>query len=561
MHKLKSKLAFQFVIGMICLGMLIGCSGAMLGYFQFKKNIERQYNDTAYQIAEVAASYLPEHLLEKYYRIAKDSSYCQEEPDVSEEVATLEYQALQRDFKKLKEKMQARDIYLVYVNQENLLSYSGDKTNWYPITYILDCFEEIVPPFQLGSKGAINPKFIQEAYQIVTTGERSSCYFISESFHGYNTSALLPIPVEDEYLILGVEIPMHYITQALTEYVQYVVSISLSITLAVIVIYLLYFYSRVFHPLQKITKEVEGFVQHVAHPSKDLLEIRVKNEIGGLAKSIWTMEEDLIHYIEQLTQVTKNQERLSAELAIASQIQMSMLPTLDAFTSRFEFELYAFMIPAKEVGGDFYDFFLIDEQHLAIVVADVSGKGIPASLFMVIGKTLLRETIKQGLALEDAFTKVNALLCESNQKGLFITAFAGILDLATGGLVYANAGHELPFIYRKGQGFLPYPMDSEVVLAGFEDTQYSQGFIQLEEGDKIFQYTDGVTEALNESNTLYGMKRLEQALNQAKEKTVTKVVHFMHSEILLFAESAPQADDITMLCLEFKKKNETLEKN
>lgn len=557
MRKLESKLAVQFVIGMIVLGLLLGVSGALIGYVQFKKTIERQYNDAAYDIAEVAVSYLSEDQIEAYYTIAKKASHLNEEIDVFEETSETEYYALQQSFQELRERMRARDIYLVYVNQEILLSYTGDKTNWFPITYILDCFEEIEIPFRLGSRGTINPKFIQEAYEIVTTGERSSNYFISESFHGYNTSALLPVSVGDEYLILGVEIPMQYITQSLQNYVQSVASISLGITLLIIFLYLLYFYYKAFRPLEKITREVKSFVKHVNHPSKKLLEIKVKNEIGELAKSIWQMEEDLLQYIEKLTCITKNQERLASELAIASQIQMAMLPDMDSVSNFKEFDLSVFMLPAKEVGGDFYDFFRMDEERLAIVVADVSGKGIPASLFMVIGKTLLREAILQEETLAAAFTKANTLLYESNQKGLFITAFAGILNTKTGEFIYANAGHELPFIYRKAQGFLPYSIDSEIVLAGFEDTKYSQGMIKLEEGDKIFQYTDGVTEALNPSNTLYGMQRLECALNQVKEKNGKEIIQHIHSELLLFAGGTPQADDITMLCLEFKKKYET----
>ncbi|MDE5565951.1 MAG: PP2C family protein-serine/threonine phosphatase, partial [Anaeroplasmataceae bacterium] len=218
------------------------------------------------------------------------------------------------------------------------------------------------------------------------------------------------------------------------------------------------------------------------------------------------------------------------------------------------FSIAASMIPAKAVGGDFYDFFMVDENHLAIVMADVSGKGIPAALFMMIGKTLLKEYTKTNLDPASIFSKVNEILCESNKEGLFITAFEGILNLSTGDFYYVNAGHEMPFIAKKKSDFKPYSISPGFVLAGMEDTTYETGHIVLEAGDRIFQYTDGVTEASNQNNELFGMKRLEKALFNKNDLTPKEILKQVKLEIDSFVGQAPQFDDITMLCLEFKKK-------
>lgn len=212
------------------------------------------------------------------------------------------------------------------------------------------------------------------------------------------------------------------------------------------------------------------------------------------------------------------------------------------------------MDPAKEVGGDFYDFFMVDERHLAIVMADVSGKGVPAALFMVIGKTLINDHTVPGKDLGEVFTEVNNMLCESNSEGLFITAFEGVLDLVTGEFNFVNAGHEMPFILKAGGEFEPYKIRPGFVLAGMENMKYLAGSVTLGVGDKIFQYTDGVTEATNSQNELYGMERLKNALNSVKGTAPTEILATVKQDIDEFVADAPQFDDITMLCLEYKAK-------
>ena len=314
----------------------------------------------------------------------------------------------------------------------------------------------------------------------------------------------------------------------------------------------------------KLTKPLIALGDDVKTISSGDLDYRAKiysnDEIGDLAVRFNNMAASLKTYISDLTSITAEKERIGAELDIAKHIQASMLPCIfPAFPEKPEFDIYATMDPAKEVGGDFYDFFMVDDRHLAIVMADVSGKGVPAALFMVIGKTLIKDHTTPDRDLGKVFTEVNNLLCEANSEGLFITAFEGVLDLVTGEFKYVNAGHEMPFICKAGGEFAPYKIRAAFVLAGMEDMRYRAGSMMLEPGDKVFQYTDGVTEATNSSNELYGMDRLGTILNKVKEGTPHEILPAVKKNIDEFVAEAPQFDDITMLCLEYRARMEEKE--
>lgn len=272
----------------------------------------------------------------------------------------------------------------------------------------------------------------------------------------------------------------------------------------------------------------------------------------GISSICTTVAERTRKLLERQIKDSEERQRISTELDVATRIQADMLPCIfPAFPDRPEFDIYATMNPAKEVGGDFYDFFMVDETHLAIVIADVSGKGVPAALFMVIGKTLINDHTKPDTDLGQVFTEVNELLCKSNNEGLFITAFEGVLDLTTGEFRFVNAGHEMPFIAKSDSAYKPYKLRAGFVLAGMEGMKYQSGSIQLSPGDKIFQYTDGVTEATNASNELYGMERLSEVLAKNTGRPPAELLAIVKADIDAFAGDAPQFDDITMLCVEY----------
>jgi len=309
-----------------------------------------------------------------------------------------------------------------------------------------------------------------------------------------------------------------------------------------------------------ITHPLEALVNDVKVISEGNLDRRARvfenDEVGDVASGVNAMSLALKKYISDLTAATAEKERIGAELSVATHIQSSMLPIIfPPFPDREEIDIFASMNPAKEVGGDFYDFFMIDERHVAIVMADVSGKGVPAALFMVIGKTLIKDHTVPGTDPADIFMTVNNLLCESNGEGLFITAFMGILDMVTGEFRYVNAGHEPPYIFHDGK-YTMHKIPSAFVLAGMEDMKYKSGSIMLEPGDKVFQYTDGVTEATDADKQLYGDERLNAILNKIGGVPANDLLKAVKEDIDRFVGAAPQFDDITMLCLEYKKRME-----
>ena len=242
--------------------------------------------------------------------------------------------------------------------------------------------------------------------------------------------------------------------------------------------------------------------------------------------------------------------KTEAELNVASHIQKNMLPCIfPPYPEREEFDIYATMMPAKEVGGDFYDFFLIDPDHLAIVIADVSGKGVPAALFMVIAKTLIKNNTAGMTEPKGIFEKTNDQLCENNEEGMFVTAFMGILEISTGVFSFVNAGHNPPLLKRKGQQYDWLSVKPGFILAGMEGMKYQQESITLSEGDELYLYTDGVTEAMNLEEELFTDQRLKEALNRHRKLDLKDLLASMKQEIDQFANGAKQADDITMLAL------------
>jgi sigma-B regulation protein RsbU (phosphoserine phosphatase) len=278
------------------------------------------------------------------------------------------------------------------------------------------------------------------------------------------------------------------------------------------------------------------------------------DEVGILALSFQKMILDLQIYVKNLEKVTSEKERINTELNVAKKIQADMLPNkFPAFPERKEFDVYAMNTPAKEVGGDFYDFFLIDENHLAIVIADVSGKGVPAALFMVIAKTLIKNHAQLGKSPAEVFTTVNNQLYEGNDESMFVTAWMGILEIDTGRFTYVNAGHNPPLLKHTGKDYDWLKSKPGFVLAGMENIKYHQNEITLKLGDRVYLYTDGVTEAINSENKLFGDSRLLKIINNKKNPNLTELLSYVNEKIDNFVKDKEQFDDITMLIMEYKK--------
>ncbi|MDX9868618.1 MAG: SpoIIE family protein phosphatase [Kiritimatiellia bacterium] len=279
------------------------------------------------------------------------------------------------------------------------------------------------------------------------------------------------------------------------------------------------------------------------------VEVRTNREFIALSEGINATVTALKQAIREAA------ARIDAELEFARTIQQSSLPTVfPPYPDRPEFDIYATMHTAKEVGGDFYDFFLLGERRLAVLIADVSGKGIPAALFMMTTKTLIQNLAESGLPPAGVFTEANRHLCANNETMMFVTAFMGILELDTGTFSFVNAGHNPPLLKRAGHPYAVLRTRPGLVLGGMDGTAYSQDEFTFGPGDKLFLYTDGVTEALNPEQALFSERRLEATLNggAARDMDVTRLLRHIKQEIDRFAEGAEQADDITLLALEYK---------
>ena len=309
----------------------------------------------------------------------------------------------------------------------------------------------------------------------------------------------------------------------------------------------------------KPIKELSDGVRDIAMSNfeKKLEIIKTGDEIESLSTTFNAMTDELQNYIKNLNAVTAERERMAAELDVAKNIQQSMLPReFPPFPDKTEFEIYATMEAAKEVGGDFYDFYMVDENHLVVTIADVSGKGIPAALFMMTSKTVLKNFIMMANTADDlaaAMTLANQQLCQNNEEMMFVTVFLAMLDLQTGKLIYVNGGHNPPLILHDGKyEYLPKNTKRVPPLGVRAKTQYEQQTLQMSEGDVLYMYTDGVTEAENVEKELYSNERLEEFLNSTdKNLPLDKLLAEVRQSIKNHAGDAQQSDDITMLALRF----------
>ncbi|MBR3640554.1 MAG: SpoIIE family protein phosphatase [Oscillibacter sp.] len=310
-------------------------------------------------------------------------------------------------------------------------------------------------------------------------------------------------------------------------------------------------------PINSIAEAAQNYVNDRRQGAEESdhfarLNIRTGDEIENLALVMADMERDLGEIESNLTAVTAEKERIGTELNLATRIQAHMLPSIfPAFPDRSEFDIYATMIPAKEVGGDFYDFFLVDDDHLGLVMADVSGKGVPAALFMMATKILLQNFAMTGRSPAQVLETVNRQICSNNHEEMFVTVWLGILELSTGTLTAANAGHEFPALKKPGGPFELVHDKHGFVLGGMDGVRYTEYTLRLEPGTKLFVYTDGVPEATDLSETLFGTDRMLASLNRAADDAPEKILSTVRADVAAFAGEAPQFDDLTMLCLEY----------
>ncbi|MBP5264703.1 MAG: serine/threonine-protein phosphatase [Lachnospiraceae bacterium] len=445
------------------------------------------------------------------------------------------------------------DVYDIYIGMY-------DEKNS-ALIYVVDADLNEATRFKAGDWEDVSPKEIKKFLNWNGEGEMYDIEWTKK--YGLLCTVGQPIRDENGLLIafMLVDVSVENVLVGMWEFV-------LQLTIALILVTLLLAWlqtkriNRVLvDPINKIAEASVEYANDRKNGQSGMerfsgLNIHTGDEIENLSLAMADMERELAEYEANLTKITAEKERIGVELSLATKIQASMLPhVFPPFPNRSEFDLYASMEPAREVGGDFYDFFLVDEDHLCLVIADVSGKGIPAALFMMISKTILQSVAMLGNNASQILKRTNEALSSNDQVQMFVTAWLGILEISTGKLTTANAGHEYP-ILKRADGKFEFVKDIHgFVIGGDPDSEYKEYEIQMHAGDKLFVYTDGVTEAMDAEGEMFGNDRLLEALNQKAEASPTDIIDQVRSSVKGFVKDAEQFDDLTMLCFEYTKKD------
>ncbi len=369
----------------------------------------------------------------------------------------------------------------------------------------------------------------------------------------------------DEYAVL---VGMTYDLSSLTEDIHIMTanlttaSMIQQVLLALICLGLIYF--AVLKPLKAVQQNIRIYMETKDSDTirKNLSEIINYNEIGELSDDVINLSSEIDDHLAEIEKITADRERVSAELALASRIQLASLPNIfPPFPDRKEFDIYALMDPAKEVGGDLYDFFMIDDDHLALIIADVSGKGVPSALYMMICLILIHTEAKKSLSPSEVLYQVNNQLCKRNPEQMFVSVWFGVLEISTGKLTAANAGHEYPILKKPDHSYHLFRDVHGFVIGGMEDVRYRDYEIMMKPGSSLFVYTDGLPEATDAKGKMFGVERILEGLNEDTELDPDHTIDHMRGKVDEFVNSAVQFDDMTMMCIRYNGCRKTEEES
>ena len=527
--KFKTSLAFQLISVVVLYVVFLSLLITIIDYNEFINSVEKFYSMEAYNTANTAADFVTPDYRENSQEIIKIWRVLVNNQKVS--FITL-----------------VRPVNKEYSDVEILLNAKNDD---------LKQFQE----FPIGHIYKHEDKRYIDAFRrIYEEGSPHELIIIynpvSVDYVRNHVVALTPVKDSDGKIIgvVNVEMPMVLLEPMKEKYLREVAISTVIVVITIITLYKLYFRKNVIKPIQIITQEARRFAHENKRPKENLSKvIHQRNEIWQLARTIDFMENELLDYLKNFKTVATSNERIQAELRIATQIQADILPRkFPAFPERKEFDIYATMTPAKEVGGDFYDFFMIDGEHLVLVMADVSDKGIPAALFMVSAKNAIKNRAQMGGSPSEILHDVNNQLIDGNDAQLFVTVWLGILEISTGKIKSVNAGHEYPAIYSSSTGKYEITKSkNSPVLALMDGIKFKESEFELKPGDSLFLYTDGVPEARNSKDELFGLERMLEALNHSDNFSPEKVLSTVKYEIGEFTQGVAQFDDTTMLCLKY----------
>lgn len=535
-------LTINIILGVLIMLSLFSCTVSWIGYSKFTDTLEAQYESYTINTAKTAAADLNASALDTELK------------DVSEGKDNFTFFREQEELKLLASNQGDLFFYTIMADDDyetvTFIHHAGDSDE-----------NTTFPDISTGDTQAVSDTDEKNNLKALYSGEKEIVTRVDRSSNWKEAllTVMIPLTAKDGSVtgILCAQKQMNLMVSARRSYLNRVAIADISFGLAALVLFVIFLKRNLLTPLHTISRETERFARENTLPETVLSEqILTRNEIGALAGHIDLMEVRTVTYTKNLLEAQAEKARMNSELDIASKIQTGMLPNIfPPFPNCREIDIYASMKPAKDIGGDFYDFFFIDPYHLAMVMGDVSGKGVPAALFMMAAKILIKDRAMLGGTPAEILASANNTACETNQAELFVTVWMGILDIRTGEVTTANAGHEYPAIRHEDGVFSLFKDKHGFVIGGMPDMNYKNETFTLPAGGSIFIYTDGVTEATNKEQELFGTDRMLAALNEAPQSDPDQILKNMTESIDAFVGNAGQFDDITMLCVRYNGKD------
>ena len=533
-----NNIVFKTIFTLVVLLVVYTLIVCIIGYRDVSLALMNQYEDHAFRTAGVAARFVNPDKIDEYMESGGEGE---------------EYETVWTRLSSICNSSGSTFIYVIL----------PDRSDYKHITFLFSTMNQSrnYTQYEFGYVRETTNEEYEQKYRRICVEKSSRELVIRDK--GYietdpHITAMIPLISSDGECkaILCVQYQMDEIVGVRNSYVRKV-CLTMAITSLIIIIALsLRLNHSLLKPVRVITAEATRFASENVQAGQKLRStIRNKDDIGYLAEAIDQMEEQIHDYVSNLTRVTAEKERISTEMSLASRIQKDMLPNIfPAFPDRDDFDIFATMDPAREIGGDFYNFFLIDNTHLCVVIADVSGKGVPAALFMMAATIVLVDNARMGKTPSQVLRSANEAICSTNREEMFVTVWLGILDLETGRLTASNAGHEYPVMKHPGGGFELIRDPHGFVVGGMEDIEYNDYELIMEPGSKLFVYTDGVPEAATRDDRLFGTDRMLEAMNADPDADPVTLLQNVKAAVNDFVADAEQFDDMTMLCLEYKGK-------
>ena len=539
---------------------LLGLVALLIGLGLYAYALRGQYITEAFQLSRNSASALvnvtdvapmSERTMELYHSMTdaeRAGAFTEEYRSRYAEISAMpEYELTLGVLNFFREDSDVSDLYIAMYDEETTA-----------LVYIADPDED---PDYICKPGDWETVKTREVQTFLTWNGEGMLYDVGlDSKYGWICTAGVPIRDDAGKIVAFVlsDITLEEVAQGMKNFfLQYFIATT------IVTAFITWFTTRrmkkmLVKPINEIAEAAQAYVDDKRNGERTgehfaSLNIRTGDEVENLSLIMADMEEELGDYVTNLTRVTAEKERVSTELNMATQIQESMLPTIfPAFPDRPEFDIYAKMDPAREVGGDFYDFFLIDDDHLCMVMADVSGKGVPAALFMMASKILINNLAMVGKSPAEILMAANNAICSNNRLEMFVTVWLGILEISTGKVTASNAGHEYPALKHRNGKYELVRDKHGLVIGGMPGVRYKEYELDLEPGSTLFLYTDGVPEATDAENNFFGTERMLDALNVEPDGQPEKVLSNVRAAVDDFVKDAEQFDDLTMLCMEYK---------